>query len=149
MLNNTELFREYMRYLTRNLGVLESRKAFCCDCTYAQCHTILEIAKAGIISINDLTNILKINKSATSRTVDELLNKGYVTRQQDPDDRRYVKIQLTDDGWKMHKQIESTSYQRFTMILEEIAEPERQKAIEGIRMVAEAIQKCIAKVSKE
>lgn len=145
MPSDAELLRESIRLLMRNLGALESKKAFCCDCTYAQCHTIIEIAKAGVITLNDLANILKINKSATSRTVDELLNKGMVTRRQDPDDRRYVKIQLTTEGKKMYAHIEATSHERFALVLNEVPETERQSAIHGIRLISDAIQKCMAK----
>lgn len=141
MKNDADILRESIKILMRNLGVLESKKAFCCECTYAQCHALVEIADEKVISLNDLTSALKINKSAASRTVDELLHKGYITREQDPDDRRYVKIALTPDGWQMHKQIESSSREKFNMVLSEIPEEKRQAALDGLRIVADAIQK--------
>lgn len=131
--------------LLRNLGVLEGKNAFCCDCTFAQCHTITEVAVCGKLSLNELAARLKMDKSLMSRTVDELVKKGYLKREQDPDDRRYVIIQLTEQGEHLHAGIEVQARQKFAELLSSIPEEQRIQVIKGLEALNLAVEKLILK----
>ena len=50
--------------------MLDRGDAICCGVSLTQCHTIVEIAKAGSISLNELADILTLDKSTVSRTVE-------------------------------------------------------------------------------
>jgi DNA-binding MarR family transcriptional regulator len=64
----------------------------------AQCHAVVEIGRAGGISLAELAGLLNLDSSTMSRTVNNLVNSGYVIRELDPKDRRYVTIELTENG---------------------------------------------------
>lgn len=145
MQDDVLILRETTKILIRSLGILETNKAFCCDYTYAQCHVLMEVAKACSITIVELADILQINKSAVSRTVDELVKKGDIIRQQDSDDRRYVKITLTQQGQTAVKIMDANSRKQFNLLLEAIPVEKRQTAIEGAQLLSSAL----AKLSKE
>ena len=131
--------RNAIKILIRGLGVLEGKKTFCYDCTYAQCHVIWETAQENKISVIELAARLNISKSAVSRTVDDLVNKGYLERTPNPNDRRYVDIELTEKGQQTFQEIEQNSRRYFETILERIPENKRETTLEGIQTFSAAL----------
>lgn len=65
--------------------------------TVGQFH-ILRRIRNGIDSVSKLAEDRHTTRPAISRTVDALVNKGLVTRFQDPDDRRCIQLTLTAEG---------------------------------------------------
>jgi len=68
--------------------------------TVSKFHTLRRIAD-GNGSVSDLADCMHLNRSNISRSVDELVNSGYVNREQDFRDRRNVNLTLTEDGKKL------------------------------------------------
>jgi DNA-binding MarR family transcriptional regulator len=62
-----------------------------------QFHILRHIRK-GITSVSDLAEVKQISRPAISQAVDALVEKGLISRQQDVDDRRYIKLMLTPAG---------------------------------------------------
>jgi len=62
-----------------------------------QFHILRHIRK-GFGSVSELAEAKQISRPAVSQAVDILVEKGLVGRQQDTDDRRYVKLVLTEAG---------------------------------------------------
>ncbi|HBF35883.1 MAG TPA: MarR family transcriptional regulator, partial [Firmicutes bacterium] len=71
--NKSDVLREIVRILERKLGVLDDLQSSCCGVTFAQCHAIVEIGRARKISLNDLADILGLDKSTMSRTINNLV----------------------------------------------------------------------------
>jgi MarR family transcriptional regulator, organic hydroperoxide resistance regulator len=67
------------------------------DITVEQFHILRHVAK-GSGSISELAQAKHISRPAISQAVDMLVNKGLLTRCQDERDRRFVKLELTEDG---------------------------------------------------
>jgi DNA-binding MarR family transcriptional regulator len=65
--------------------------------TVEQFHILRRIHK-GSDSVSKLADAKQISRPAISRVVDVMVNKGLVTRSQDPADRRYVRLALTNEG---------------------------------------------------
>jgi DNA-binding MarR family transcriptional regulator len=59
---------------------------------------ILRHIRRGIVSISELADVKGISRPAISQAVDLLVDKGLIARQQDKDDRRYVRLALTPSG---------------------------------------------------
>lgn len=135
-----DVFRTTLKSLLRNLGALDEKKAFCCDCTYTQGHTITEVAACGSISLNELAGRLNMDKSFMSKNVDDLVKKGYLKREQDPSDRRYVIIRLTEKGEQLQTQIERQSRNKFAELLAGIQQEERQMVIKGLEVLNRALK---------
>jgi DNA-binding MarR family transcriptional regulator len=55
------------------------------------------------LSINELSNHLLCDKSNTTRLVERMKQDGLVTREQDPNDRRYVSVRLTEEGMRLRE----------------------------------------------
>lgn len=146
---NISIVRNTIKIFMRSLGVLEGKKTFCYDCTYAQCHVIWETAQEKKISVNELAGRLNISKSAVSRTVEDLVNKGYLLRKPNLEDRRYVDIELTEKGQRTFEEIELNSARYFEAILENIPKEKRDTTLEGIQIFSTALYQVFKKNGAE
>jgi DNA-binding MarR family transcriptional regulator len=138
--NNGESLRELLRILIRKLGILEKTEFSCCDITISQCHAIVEIGRKDEISLNELSDILGLDKSTMSRTINNLVEGNLVTRETHSGDRRYITITLTDQGQKMFKEIESSMSEYYSNILDKIPEEKRNQVLESLELLVDAVK---------
>ena len=138
--NDIENMREIIRYIVQNLGILERSEASCCGTTVAQCHAIVEIGRAEELSLNDLAEILNLDKSTASRTVNNLVNDNLAERELSSEDRRYVRIKLTDEGNKVYKDIEKNMNLYFKNVYKSIPEEKQEQVMESLEILLEALK---------
>ncbi len=136
----SENLRELIRLLVRNLGILEKGDAACCGVTITQCHAIVEIGRKDKISLIDLADILGVDKSTMSRTIDNLVELGLAVRDLDAKNRRYVVIQLTEDGMNVFRNIEASMESYYRSILQAIPEDKRDQVLESLKLLADAVK---------
>jgi DNA-binding MarR family transcriptional regulator len=55
------------------------------------------------ITMGDLSRILGVPFSTATRTADWLVNNGYIQRLADPEDRRVVRVELTEVGKELYR----------------------------------------------
>jgi len=132
--------RESIRVLERKLGILEESEMACCGLTLAQCHALVEIGRAKSVSLVDLAGTIGLDTSTLSRTVNNLVTKNMVRRELDPDDRRYVTIQLTPEGNRYFRQIESSMDTYFAKVYASIAEDDRKNVLESLSVLLKAME---------
>lgn len=130
--------RELLRILVRHLGVLEKSDASCCGVTITQCHAIVEIGRKGKISLIDLSDLLTVDKSTMSRTVNTLVESGLALREMDTANRRYIVIQLTLEGQNVFKRIEKSMDNYYKNIFSTIPEAKRGQILESLAILTEA-----------
>jgi DNA-binding MarR family transcriptional regulator len=80
-----------------------------------------------------------MDKSAMSRVVDDLVKKGCIRREQDPRDRRYVVIELTETGNNIYQHIEESSLRQFSKLVAALPENERQSVVSGLTALNKAM----------
>ncbi len=131
--------REMVRVLVRHLGILEKSDTYCCGVSLAQCHAIVEIGRKGTINLNDLAEILGVDKSTMSRTINNLVESGLAARALDDSDRRYVVIQLTESGQKFYENTETGMERYFEGVLKQIPEDKRGQVLESLALLTDAV----------
>ena len=131
--------RDLVRMTVRNIGLLEKDDASCCGVTTSQCHALVEIGRSGTITLTDLTQQLGLDKSTLSRTIHNLVESGLVIRRQDPENRRYIKIQLTKEGHQLYQNIEDSMDDYFRKIMEEIPAEKLPQVRESIDLLLESV----------
>lgn len=139
-MNAPEILREVIKVCVRKLGLVQKTDAACCGITIAQCHTLVEIGRGKILSLNELSEVLTLDKSTMSRTVEKLVNAGLVERQIDTADRRYTKIKLTATGVEMVERINSSMMEYFGRVLNAIPANKRTIVIEALPHLLTAVQ---------
>jgi len=132
--------RELIRILIRKLGILEKSDSSCCDTSIAQCHAIVEIGRAKEISLIELSDLLSVDKSTMSRTINNLTQSGLAVREVHQEDRRYLKIKLTDKGQKVYKNIEDSMEKYCMGIFSSIPEEKREQVLESLKLLTEAVK---------
>ena len=138
---NSKQLREIIRILERKLGVLGDFQTSCCGVTMAQCHALAEIGRAGNISLNELGQLLNLESSSMSRTVNNLVNNGMVKRDIDPLDRRYVTITLTESGNELFRSIEEKMNSYFEKVYLSLPIEKREQVLESLNILVGAIGK--------
>lgn len=140
-MDDQKRLRELIRMLERKLGILQDSGFSCCQITMSQCHALVEIGRAKGISLNKLAELLNLENSTMSRTVNNLVANELVKRDIDPQDRRYVTISLTDKGSEIYQGIEEEMNLYFKKIYETIPADKRQQVLESIDILLESIDK--------
>ncbi|HWP96946.1 MAG TPA: MarR family winged helix-turn-helix transcriptional regulator [Syntrophomonadaceae bacterium] len=135
--------REIIRKLERKLGVLDEKEHSCCGITMAQCHALVEIGRAEHISLNELAELLNLENSTMSRTVNNLVNNDLVKRDIDTQDRRYLSISLTESGGRLFGGIEEGMNLHFRNVFNTIPEDKREQVIESLQLLLQALEQNI------
>lgn len=136
----SEVLRELIRILVRDLGVLEKSDASCCGVSLAQCHAIVEIGRKEKISLVDLASLLGLDKSTMSRTINNLVESDLALRELDMENRRYVIIQLTEKGKSVFRNIEESMDEYYKSIFNTIPENKRNQVLESLQLLKEAVE---------
>ena len=68
--------------------------------THSQWFVLTMIEHFKKTNIKDISEALEISSSAATQLVDPLVQTGFVTRQEDPEDRRSVQLELSPEGKK-------------------------------------------------
>ncbi len=139
--DNPKHLRELIRILERKLGVLKETQNSCCSITLGQCHALVEIGRSGSISLNELAELLNLENSTMSRTVNNLVKSELAKRDIDPGDRRYVTISLTESGNKLFTEIEESMNSYFGKIYNSIPDNKKFQVLESLEILLEAIDK--------
>jgi len=134
-------FREYTRQLECHLGNMNQADCCCCGVSTAQCFILVEIGRKPGISVKELAEILRIDKSGVSRSVEELVQKGFVERKPSNEDRRFVTLKLLPKGQERFEKIENDMYVKFKEVLEQIPEEKREQVMEALKLYNEACTK--------
>ncbi len=137
---SSNVLRDLIRVLGKNMGGLEKYQFTCCGITIGQCYAILEIGLAKEISLIELATFLNLDKSTMSRTVNSLVNRRLVERLIDPDNRRYVKIRLTEEGKDAFASINTIFDSYLKGVFESIPENKRTQVMESLEILIEALK---------
>lgn len=131
--------RECVRILTRKLGLLEKNEASCCGVSLTQCHVIVELGRAGSISVNYLANMLGLDKSTMSRTINSLVEQDLVSREPDPGDRRCLSIGLTGKGQELFLNIEKSMAQYYQTACASLPGDKRDQVLESLEILVKSL----------
>jgi DNA-binding MarR family transcriptional regulator len=77
------------------------------------------------LTMGELSDYLSVPLSTATGMVDWMVDNGYAQRLPDLEDRRVVRVALTDKGRKLHEMIENDMGQRFEQILSCLTAEER------------------------
>jgi len=130
--------RAFSRKLVRELGFMRATLADS-DLAPSAVHAILEIGVAPGISAKDLGNILRLDKSNTSRQVSRLEAAGFVERRISSDDARATELYLTADGKKLRKKIDQFATDQVSNALRRMVPADQQTLLRSLALYADAL----------
>ncbi|MBM3153139.1 MAG: MarR family transcriptional regulator, partial [Chloroflexi bacterium] len=98
---------------------------------------VLRRIRRGSGSVSALAEANRTSRSSVSKVVDVLVNKGLVSRRQNPDDRRNIPLSLTADGQRIMDAIFDETESWLATQFRRLDAEELKAAIQGM----EALQK--------
>lgn len=130
--------RDFSRRLVRELGFMRATLA---DSEFAPSavHAILEIGMKPGISAKDLGDILRLDKSNTSRQVSRLQSEGLVERRTSADDGRTSELHLTAEGKKLRKKIDQFATDQVSNALRRMLPSDQQALLRSLGLYADAL----------
>jgi len=130
-----------MRVLEREAGLAIASDTECCGVTLAQCHLLLETEPRGSTSVTELSEIMGLDKSTLSRTVDGLCRAGLLDRQVDACCRRQQVITLTEAGREKARYINGLCDASTARLFDHIPSEKRLMVIEAAGLLAQAMRR--------
>ncbi len=107
--------------------------------TGAQGYTLLAIPEDDSISMNDLSLKMKLASSTMTRMVDQLVQHGLADRYPDTEDRRVVRVKLTERGSQAKAELHGTLQGFFSQVLQVVPEGERETMLRSLETLNRAI----------
>ncbi|OHD55127.1 MAG: hypothetical protein A2Y33_01085 [Spirochaetes bacterium GWF1_51_8] len=139
--------RKTLRILEREIEKVIEDQSGCCGVSFAQCHTLLEIEEIGEVSIKALSERLELDNSTLSRTIDKMVKDGLIHRTENPSDRRYLMLSLTDNGKKTANSIGLMCNGYYRELFENIPVEKHNQIIDSIGILASSMKKMRKKSS--
>ena len=92
------------------------------------------------ITANRICQVIGLDKAAISRAVKQLVEAGYVSLKQDPEDARSSLLQLNTKGNELHDRILPIALERERLLLSGIDEEELDVAIRVLSKLHENVK---------
>jgi DNA-binding MarR family transcriptional regulator len=110
------------------------------ELNHSQYLVIKLLAKYGTQMPGDLARWLDHNAGAMTRLLDRLEDKGYVRRQPHAEDRRALRIELTEAGQALWGTIRQCSERMQQAALHDLSETERNTLLSLLRRVRDTLE---------
>ena len=124
----------------RGFGLLEQDQTPCgFPIPPSQAHALHLLARGEALPQHLLAGELHLDKSTVSRLVDSLVNRGWVERAVNPDDRREVRLTLTAAGRTAVEQLAAAATAKYRGIWERIPPEQRPQVVEALAVLNDAL----------
>jgi len=100
-------------------------------------YRVLKLLRQQPRTLSELAMCQAVALPTMSRTVSVLVERGWVTRAEDPQDRRRVRLRITDEGWAILEQLRTRVQAHLTARLATLTAEEREQVLAGL----EALEK--------
>ncbi|MEM9432404.1 MAG: MarR family transcriptional regulator [Pseudomonadota bacterium] len=99
-------------------------------------HLLMTLAHYPALASIDIAELTRMPRNSISRAVKRMEDEGYITRAEDPTDRRKSKLRVTDSGRAMHERIAAYLVDREAEVFEILSEKERHSFEETLQKLA-------------
>ncbi|WP_312958776.1 MarR family winged helix-turn-helix transcriptional regulator [Stutzerimonas nitrititolerans] len=137
---DAEALYEALNQLVRVYQFRDRDRICCYDVSVTQCYAIETLVKQGPLRLQGLAEEMFLDKSTASRVVDTLERKGYVSRVEDSEDRRAVRVQATEAGTKLYEQIRADLIAEEQAMISGMTPEVRQGALVLLRQLTRAAE---------
>jgi DNA-binding MarR family transcriptional regulator len=130
--------------LLNRIIVDEVRREAGQDTTMPQ-YRVLQYLSAGPMSLSDLARRRRVSLQSMGELAQALVDRGWVARRPNPDDRRQQFLELTRQGHKHYARAQDNMLRRLTPVMDELTESEHT----AVRIALDALQRVLVSVPEE
>lgn len=109
------------------------------DITMRQCRAIMLLAEAPV-SMSKLAAAVGASLPSTTGLVDRLVQRGLVSRHEDPNDRRLVICELTTRGRQVISTLQDADREVFTQLFQGLSAPELETVREAVDILRKQLE---------
>jgi DNA-binding MarR family transcriptional regulator len=132
--------RQGLQQLIRLSRILEPHSGAGTHASMSEVMALGELADVEAMSQHELARRLGLEKSTVSRLVAGLVDRGWVSRERNPDNRRLYRLQLTHEGQAAARQIGKEVHAQHTRLLSGLTPSERQGLAIGLAGIGRVLR---------
>ena len=117
--------------------------------TIPQLRTLVLLERMGPMRMGSISTHLGRALSATTTVVDRLVEKGFVGRSSDPDDRRVVLCDLTELGRNTIDRFWRIGTDNLERILEVLGPEDMETVVRGLELIQQAEHEIMQRTSED
>ena len=136
----TDRFVELVEHLNQQMHCRPMDEWEGLDLTIPQIKTLALLQHQGPLRMGSISNYLGSALSASTNIVDRLVDKGLVERAPDPDDRRVVNCQLTDQGRESMERFWRIGRMRILEVVERLEVEQLETVVRGFELLCRAVE---------
>lgn len=105
----------------------------------AQQFRVLQLIGRESVTVGDLSTRSNAKAPAMTRLLRRLEAKGWVSKSQDPGDRRVIWLELTDEGRAVMEELARNREKVIEEMFARLSPEEQRQIIEGIRLILKSL----------
>lgn len=110
------------------------------DLKFTQFHVLKQLAATGAMTATELARSVDLDGGAMTRQLDQLESKGYLRRQPHEQDRRALRIELTEAGQVLWKHLHEGNMATIERAQKGLSAGEREKLLDYLGRVLCALR---------
>ncbi len=110
-----------------------------CQLGHVQHFAVSVLCRKGSLSMSALAQEMQISKQQLTPLVYKLINQGLLTKKKDPADRRVVRIEITEQGRNMFRELFAEIKQDFVARLKILPDEEIDELGRALKRIREVL----------
>jgi DNA-binding MarR family transcriptional regulator len=110
------------------------------DLKFTQFHVLKRLAMMGPMSASELARAVDLDGGAMTRQLDQLETKGYLRRQPHAQDRRALRIELTEAGEALWRHLHESNVATLERAQRSLSAEERERLHDYLERVLTALR---------
>lgn len=131
--------RRASRQMVRELGFMTAAPV--AGVTPSQCHALIELGEHGVLTTAELSELLHIDVSTTSRLVKQLTEHGLASAKVDQLDKRRKPLCLTAKGTRRLETVHRFASAQVEGALQQLAAHQRSLVLGGMQLYGRALRR--------
>ncbi len=111
------------------------------DITRTQQIIMLSLSVCGTLTMSQLASKINTSNEQATRAVAQLVDKGFVVRMQNPDNRRVINIKLTEEAQVFFNKMKNEILDDLISKFEDISDEEMEKLSQALAQVSSVLKK--------
>lgn len=132
---------DLLQKTVRTLQMLEREQIRVHGFTSSQCYILLEIHKHGILSINEISDKMRLEISTITRIMNNLVRDQLILRTRATHDKRVVEAVLTDKGKEAAKELQASIVNYYKEVILNLPRGHVREVMNAVELLVAALGK--------
>lgn len=146
---NRESFGKYIAAIYRHQQILISHYLKPYGIGSGQYIFLINIDQHEGITQKELSKLIRIDKTTTTKALKKLEEEGYIYKVQDSEDKRYYRLYMTQKGKDFIPILKDILYNMTEKISAEMEVKEYEKMISSLKLILDNVQKSVESLRTE